>query len=76
MTDSKGSLDAITNKTLTCMKPLQLDGLIYNKDLVQKMINEMISLRDGALKENEFGMAVFFSHVIAVLNHCLNNLEQ
>lgn len=48
----------------------------YTKEEVIAMRETVIELRDGALKQNEFGWAVNLSHVIAVLALVIEVIEE
>jgi hypothetical protein len=57
------------------MKPLVLDGIIYDKDGIDALLAVMIEVRDSSLMGNDWKVAVIFSQVIAVLNYYKEQLD-
>jgi hypothetical protein len=52
-------------------EPLQVDGVDYSPDGIEKLRQELIAHRDHALGMNEFGYAVTMSHVIALFAYLI-----
>lgn len=51
------------------IEPLYLDGTSWTPDMIEALRRAIIRVRDDALKENDFGVAVPLSHNIALLGH-------
>lgn len=45
----------------------EIDGIDYTVDSIEDIRNQLIILRDEALKQNEFSWGVLLSHTIAHL---------
>lgn len=56
-------------------KPLICDDVSYDREFIEELRNDMIVYRDAAISENHFNGAVVFSHVIAILQHHSEILE-
>jgi hypothetical protein len=56
------------------MKPLELDGIIYDQDGTQTLINHMIRVRNEAMQRHDWENTVLLSHVIALLNYYKDQL--
>lgn len=58
------------------MKPLHSDGVIYDAKTIGSILGPLIDVRNIALKEGRFNEAVFVSHIIAILNYYIQELQQ
>lgn len=57
------------------LKVHTLDGVTYDKATVTQQREYLITLRDEALRQNEFYDAIYLSHCIALLAHVISELE-
>lgn len=59
---------------------MELDGITYTREVVEDTRQEVIKLRDMALRNlggaNAPMQAVILSHVVALLTHLRNNTER
>ena len=58
------------------IKPIEFDGMIFGKTEITEMRELIIELRNSALVETRFDLAVPLSHVIVVLAHVMNSMDE
>lgn len=57
------------------MNSIVVDGIRYDAEFVQGLIDQTIELRDASIRAEEFIYSVGLSHTICVLNHYKRLLE-
>ncbi len=58
------------------MKPFELSDIIYNKEAIENLREQIISLRDAALSAGDFRPTILLSHTIGVLAHVIAEMEE
>jgi hypothetical protein len=58
------------------MKSPEVSGIVYDKENLTSLRNELIGLRDTALGTGRFDWAVILSHVVGVMYHFIEELDK
>jgi len=54
---------------MTTPDPMKVDGIDYTKEGIEDLREEIIEMRDEALRQNAFDVTVKLTHVIALLSY-------
>jgi hypothetical protein len=57
------------------MKATTIDNILYDRDFVSSLRSSVITIRDNALKQNNFSVAVELSFVIAFMAYAIEQIE-
>lgn len=58
------------------MEKLTMDGIEYNHAFCKGLVEHLNAVRNVALAYGDFNTAVMVSHIIAIVNHYLNQIGE
>ena len=57
------------------MKPIEFDGMVFGPEKVRSMREQLIVMRDEALKHSRLDWGMTLSYIVVVLKHTADEME-